>query len=214
MLASQVGLAPRFDVVLSLLLGNFGKDSVLLTTVIQDLSSRPFVYLGYFGVVCALGAILGTWAHRSARSGFLARWISLNNDWHDLLDRETNAAEFDGVVIEPSIYLTAVVDMKHKDGPVLVRGLVIDWLLTAAGELDTVMLEETVRRPLAADRPAGTEYHSDASLDSRYYSIEGDVFLLRRSEMITLNVQYLYTAETADLENVPEAVMLEDELLA
>lgn len=187
-----VHFAPSFGVVLALLIGNFGKDSYLLDAAIEDLTTRPWPYLAYFAAVCAVGHLLGRLAHAVMR-----RRAPTINDWHDLLDAAANAATFDGVRLTPDVYVTAVVDMKLKDQPVLIRGLVDDWLLTPTGELDSIILTRTFRRPLPSDRPAG-DAPSD-ELDARYYQIRGDYFILRRSEMITLNIQYLYTAPRQDV---------------
>jgi len=48
------------------------------------------------------------------------------------------------------------------------------------------VLEFADRRPLEADRDQG-----DPDMPERYYQIEGDSLVLRYSEAITLNVQYV-----------------------
>lgn len=190
---------PSFSVLMTLLIGNFGKDSELLYDALTDLTTRPLAYLTYFGAVCILGAALGFLAHLKVRTF----WPNIN-DWHDLLDKKANRGVVDGVTLTPDVYVTAVVDMKLKDAPVLVRGLVDDWLLAPNGDLDAIILTRTYRRPLSEDRAADTPLST--TLDDRYYPIRGDYFILRRSEMITLNILYLFTVESADIapsEQVP-----------
>jgi hypothetical protein len=68
----------------------------------------------------------------------------------------------------------------------VVRGFVSDFFVKPTGELDRIVLEFADRRPLEADRDV-----SATDAPERYYQIEGDSFVLRYSEAITLNVQYV-----------------------
>lgn len=190
------GVAPKLDVLLPLLLGQFGKDSVLLTTILQDLGNRPWVYIGYFFGTSAAAYLLGLGLHDSMRRGTLSRHFPLINDWHDLLDKAANRQPDPngGPDLIPDVYITTVVDLKIKDEPQLVRGLVKDWFLTPSGDLDYVVLSRAYRRDLKTDTPAD-DPDPETGVDSRYYGIRGDHFILRRSEMITLNVLHLYVTE-------------------
>ncbi|PIG98297.1 hypothetical protein [Deinococcus sp. UR1] len=198
------GVAPKLDVLLPLLLGQFGKDSVLLTTILQDLGGRPWVYIGYFFGTSAAAYLLGLGLHDSMRRGTLARRLPLINDWHDLLSRDANRQPNPngGPDLLPDVYITTVVDLKIKDQPVLVRGLVKDWFLTPAGDLDYIVLSRAFRRSLSAESPAG-DPDPVTGVDSRYYDIRGDHFILRRSEMITLNVLHLYITDDSSSEPLP-----------
>lgn len=198
---------PRLDVILALLIGNFGKDNHLLDKAINDIVQRRWVYVGYLFATYLLAFLAGQALHYLIR---LHHWdrqypmLRLPNDWHYLLDRQENAAPFelhanertDGnareVSIVPDVYLTAVVDLKGKDGSYLIRGVVRDWTFTPAGDLDQVELMDVYRRPLTKDRTGNEEPMQGKKVRGEYYQIIGDSFILKRSEMISLNLQYLY----------------------
>jgi hypothetical protein len=74
----------------------------------------------------------------------------------------------------------------------VVRGFVAEFFVTPSGELDRIVLLLADRRPLEADREPG-----DPDSAERYYAIEGDSFVLRYSEAITLNVQYVKFGDDA-----------------
>lgn len=107
----------------------------------------------------------------------LYRFFGIEAPWYTLLRVEAAQRDADALV-------AAVVNFGGKC--YVVRGFVADFFVTPTGELDRIVLEFADRRPLEADEP---DHNNDA--EERYYSIEGDFFVLRYSEAITLNVQYL-----------------------
>ena len=68
-----------------------------------------------------------------------------------------------------------------------------DYFLDPDGRLDRLILEQVMRRPLRKDkRPGRPEANGE-----RFYAIDGDYFVLRYAEAITLNVEYIKLAEDA-----------------
>lgn len=49
-----------------------------------------------------------------------------------------------------------------------------------------------MRRPLEADKPVSS------AVESRFYPVDGDYFVLRYTETITLNIQYIKLGDPAD----------------
>jgi hypothetical protein len=78
----------------------------------------------------------------------------------------------------------AVAEDFGKDA-MLYTGVLDSFYFDAEGQLDRLVLQGVSRRPLANDKTIV----DDAD---RFYPVDGDSFVLRYSEMITLNVQYVH----------------------
>jgi hypothetical protein len=110
-------------------------------------------------------------------------------------------ADFPKNEVPDLIYATAIVDAAGT--PMLYRGVVDDFHVSQDGELDRLILQNTTRRPLASDKPSprtptlweslksGLGWAQEAPLPERFYPIDGDLFVLRYAETVTLNIQYL-----------------------
>jgi hypothetical protein len=81
------------------------------------------------------------------------------------------------------IQISAVVDVAGE--PVLFTGVLDDFFFTADGQLDRLVLEAVARRPFKQDKG------EEAPSPERFYSVDGDYFVIRYSEAITLNVEYV-----------------------
>lgn len=75
-------------------------------------------------------------------------------------------------------------------------GLIADFFFDKSGELDRVLLRLVERRRLSNDERPSEEMDSD----DRYYYIEGDYFVLRYSEMCTINIDYMFVTPESELE--------------
>lgn len=84
--------------------------------------------------------------------------------------------------------LIAVSSIVNVSGnPYLYTGVLDDYFIDQEGNLDRLVLQEVMRRPLDADK---TAEGPDQGFE-RFYPIDGDYFVLRYSEAITLNIQYI-----------------------
>jgi hypothetical protein len=106
--------------------------------------------------------------------------------WYYLL----SGADFSADDIPDCISISAIVNVAGK--PFLYTGLLDAYFLDQDGKLDRVVLQLAMRRPLAADKSAGEGRRLD-----RFYPIDGDYFVLRYSEAITLNVEYIKLPDLA-----------------
>lgn len=87
------------------------------------------------------------------------------------------------------IAVSAVVNV--ADQPYLYTGLLDEYFTNQTGDLDRMVLQQVMRRPLSADKNAAS---GGTGLD-RFYPVDGDYFVLRYSEAITLNIEYIKLRE-------------------
>ena len=96
------------------------------------------------------------------------------------------------------IAVSAVVDVAGQ--PYLYTGLLDEYFTDQTGDLDRMILQQVMRRPLWADKKSDSDAGSDG-LD-RFYPVDGDYFVLRYKEAITLNIEYIKLRE-APAEPLP-----------
>jgi hypothetical protein len=160
-----------------------GSDPAAQTLAIQRVGAHQLPILAYFLTILLAPFALAPAVRRLAeRQGWnlpdsrLYRLFGIDAPWYYLLRVQAERRGVDALV-------SAIVDFGGKC--YVVRGLVADFFVHPSGELDRIVLEFADRRPLEADQGAG------GAAAERYYQIDGDFFVLRYSEAITLNVQYL-----------------------
>jgi hypothetical protein len=106
--------------------------------------------------------------------------------WYYLL----SGADFTKVNEPDFIIVSAIVEV--AGGAYLYVGILDQFFVTSDGQLDRLVLQEVARRPIASDKPS--ELAEGAEMPQRFYDVDGDYFVLRYSEAITLNVQYVKLA--------------------
>ncbi|WP_338770723.1 DUF6338 family protein [Massilia sp. METH4] len=104
--------------------------------------------------------------------------------WYYLLTGADFAAEE-----APDFVIVAAIVEVGKEA-MLYSGVLDNFYFDSEGQLDRLVLQGVSRRPLSKDKPADEA----GTTDTRFYPIDGDSFVLRYSEMITLNVQYVHLA--------------------
>lgn len=93
------------------------------------------------------------------------------------------------------VFISAIVEVAKE--AVLYVGVLDDFHFDADGQLDRLILQNVSRRPLANDKS------SIAENKERFYPIDGDYFVLRYSEAVTLNVQYVKLLREPTQEEIP-----------
>ena len=88
------------------------------------------------------------------------------------------------------ISVSAVVNVAGE--AILYTGTLDDFFLDEDGRLDRLILEQVMRRPMTSDKSPDAPVDTDPL--ARFYPIDGDYFVLRYSEAITLNVEYIKLA--------------------
>ena len=188
------GVAIDVTVILKLLLNAYGTDDVDFAPTMQATASALPGATMYLLSLYAFAALIGWGGHKVVRGAKLDRRyraLRFNNEWHYLLSGEI--LEFPELKMQPfpldGVYLSAVV--QHQEHDYLYRGIVRDFSYGSDGQLERVILVAVHRRLLDRDRKEGEERLTDYGLDSRYYSIEGDFFILRYADMKTVNIEYI-----------------------
>ena len=95
------------------------------------------------------------------------------------------------------IYVATLVNL---DEPYLFRGVLENFQLDSNGDLESITLSTTSRRKLSQDRGEGCDGDNPS-----FYSIDGDYFVLRYSEIVTLNGFYIFAEVSAPRAPTPGA---------
>ena len=74
---------------------------------------------------------------------------------------------------------------RGRKGAVLYVGVLNNFYFDKDGQLERLILQRVKRRPMSADKSA------DGQDIERFYPVDGDSFVLRYAEAITLNIQYV-----------------------
>ena len=110
--------------------------------------------------------------------------------WYYLL----TGADFAEDEAPDMILISAIVEV-GKDAMVYV-GVLDEFYVDSEGQLDRLVLQNVARRPLSRDKPIACPSDGvEANIEpARFYDVDGDSFVLRYSETITLNIQYVRLA--------------------
>jgi hypothetical protein len=179
------GRVLRADLPLRLLSADAGTQARALDALAAEAGSVAL----YFGTLVALAYIVPAIIRsliqhfRLDRAGSpLARFLRFSAaPWYYLL----SGADFRREDTPDCIAISAIVSVAGKS--VLYTGILVDYFLDQEGRLDRMILQGVMRRPLEKDKSPGS---IDRELD-RFYPIDGDYFVLRYAEAITLNVEYI-----------------------
>jgi hypothetical protein len=99
--------------------------------------------------------------------------------WYYLL----TGADFEKQDEPDLIYVSAIVEVGKE--AVLYVGVLNNFYFDKEGQLDRLILQRVKRRPMSADKSV------DGQDIERFYPVDGDSFVLRYFEAITLNIQYV-----------------------
>ena len=188
------GLRLEYGPLLALLVGQFGTDQKYLDAAVRalDVAHAPITF--YFLSLFAGGYTLGYAFHALVRRQSWdrkTRAFRFPNEWYYLFSGEEASSG------QPDIIFVTVL-LELKEATYLYRGILQAWYFDRQGNLERIVLEEVLRRKLAEDRDSSKPYVPPMrGTDERYYSVEGDLLVLRYSEVRTLNVEYLYLVPVA-----------------
>ena len=178
---------------LDILMGLLSASPTAQARAIEDLDRQADWLAEYFAslllasllIPIVLRSVITRW--RLDRFGhWLAPVVRFHDaPWYYLL----SGADFAKEELPDLIKISAIVDVAGE--PYLYQGFLDDFYFNPDGELDRLVLEEASRRPLANDKPKPDGGKQAGAVDERFYPIDGDYFVLRYSEAITLNVVYL-----------------------
>ncbi len=181
-----LGVARLFGWVPSLkdLLLLLGSDPHAQSLAIERVAAHQYAVFAYFLTILLVPFVLAPAVRRLAErqhwhlpDSRLFRVFGIDAPWYYLLRVHAAQRGADALV-------AAVVNFGGKC--YVVRGFVAEFFVKPSGELDRIVVLFADRRPLEADKGV-----DGPDSPERYYQIEGDSFVLRYSEAITLNVQYV-----------------------
>jgi len=193
------GTRADFQALLALIAG---EKSPRLESAIAEIAGDPWRPGLFFGSLYAF-AIAAAFALRHAvtrwrldrRGAPLANFLRFDTPWYYLFTGYDRPTAPDGVAIGAVVSLGGTA--------YLYTGVLVEYFLDDQGQLNRLVLASAARRPLAEDAVQGyeavpAEGSEEAAADEaavpaeeRFYPIEGDYFVLRYSEVLTLNVRYL-----------------------
>lgn len=195
----------NLKVLIMLLIGNYGHDEEHLETVLNSVADNSYKIAIYFLSLYTFSAFLGYFFHFIVRKTKLdqkTRFFRFNNEWFYSLRGELSqfkeTPNIEG--LQAGVLLTSIVH--HGDNNYLYRGFVYDFFFDTNGNLDRVVLMDTDRRDLSKDKKS-----DDGEDEERYYNVEGDYFILRCSEMVTVNLYYI-TFEEDKEDSLPDIVVV------
>lgn len=179
-------------VCLFTIIGNVKQTATTTSNNCYLIIGEKFIWVtAYFFALLAFSWLLGKgyfYSIRRLKLDIKYSFLRVYSDWYytlsgDLIDIQSDEEDL-------AVFLSTVV--KQGEIPYLYIGRVDDFWLDDKGELGTVALYPAYRRPLQDDRkPDQSHRNTLAGGDSRYYQIEGDRIFIKRSEMTTVNVEYV-----------------------
>lgn len=182
--------------------------------VAQGTTAFPINVFGYFLSIYIAAFACGIGFRKAVREFQLdLRFDALrySNEWHYIFSGETVDLR-DGPRVRRADAVLLTVASDCAAGTYLYVGFLEKYELDGAGDLRWIMLGSPVyRRRLDDDRELAIDADDDTSalipsngpaIDHRYYPIAGDRFVVWARDILSLNVDYLFTAPTDSLVGV------------
>lgn len=174
----------------ALLLGLVVSDAAAQARAITNLAGEAGWVAGYFGSLFAFAylapalmrAAIIRWRLDRVGSPLSPLLRFHGAPWYYLL----TGADFAPGEEPDCIVVSAIVNISGT--PWIYMGILDDFFLDPEGRLDRMVLQEVMRRPLEADKQADTPAEEELA---RFYVVDGDYFVLRYAEAITLNIEYI-----------------------
>lgn len=150
------------------------------------------ILFGAYAIPTGIRAVISKYRLDRIGSPFSSIFRFHQAPWYYLL----TGADF-GEDDQPDLVVVSAIVEVGKD-TMLYTGYLDEFFVDAEGQLDRLILQEAMRRPITSDKEVA---NPDAWHDhSRFYPVDGDYFVLRYSEAITLNVQYVKLVSTDEPE--------------
>lgn len=202
--------------------GNNGGD--LVKTAIQETAHGASEVCLYFSTLVVFASALGLGAHWFVRSNGLDlrfKPLRFDNPWFYTLSGEFisplppeswlqwrprwwPAGRKDHADL---VQISAVV--KQGSDMYIYIGSLVDYEFDRTGQLDRLVLSETSRRLLSKDKRSLGNNPKEGSHDDRFYPIESRNFIIRYSDICTLNVIYFILQETESQPDPPNGTQLD-----
>lgn len=181
-----------------LLLGQYGKDSELLSRTIDALTAHPSRILLYFAALYAASAVLGLAAHAAVRRlkwDLRYRPFRFSHQWHYLLHGEIASFPESNVEVTDFDFISLAGIVDTGVGTFLYVGVLDAFYFDHSGELDLLVLTGATRRRIDAQET------SERDGKPPYVFIDAEYLYLKYSEMKNVSIRYVtLPPETPELE--------------
>ena len=165
----------------------FAADPKIQGEALQELGQQFNQVAAYFlsllsasFIIPSFVRLLVTHYRLDIHGNLISRMLRFNGaPWYYLL----SGADFTNESRPDMIAVSGIVEVAGT--AYLYVGLLEDYFVDQEGTLDRLILSEVIRRPIDKDKDL---LHENKQ---RFYSIDGDYFVLRYSETITINVEYI-----------------------
>jgi hypothetical protein len=177
----------RLDVIYQLITANAAVDFKII-----DRNLMPFLF--YTAVLIIISIVSGVTIRfliRTFRLDLKWQFLRFGNEWYYLLSGEMSPEFRDNKLFQqPLIQIDALIN--SSEGNIIYSGTLEDYFLSKENGLDRVYLRNVYRRrlkdDLSGDQP--NVGYLERHLDSRYYSMPGELFVLTYDKIINLNITY------------------------
>ena len=158
--------------------------------IIQN--SIPY-FLIYTIILVAIAILAGLgvrYVIRKLRLDLRYTFLKINNEWYYLFSGEILDTEIPGESADIDfIQIDALV--QTSDGTVVYCGTLEDYFLSRDNGLDRIYLSSVYRRRLNKDdEEESAGGYLERYLDTRYYAMPGDLFVIPYEKIINLNITY------------------------
>ncbi len=200
----------NYKAVIYWLTNKFGSNDMYFDTAVKSLTDHPSQVFLYFFFMYAFSIACGWAMYGAVRYLKLDRYVPalrFDNDWHyqlhgEILDFPDYIKRGGTADIKHKdrgwTIVVAVVDL--KDQSCLYSGILIDFFFDQHGNIDRLLLVGAMRRSFDKDA-AGDDICSESIDPARWYKIKGHYFVLRMSEIKTLNFDYI-AAKDKEVEDI------------
>lgn len=193
-----VSLCPMFGDVadIGLVLRLLSSNLTIHGDALKEVAQQTPRIIKYFASLYLAAYLIPTIFRKVITSSRLDRfdsplsWLFRFHDapWYYLL----TGADFDNDEQPDYIQATAIVDVAGE--AYIFRGVLDRFYFKSDGTLDRLVLENTTRRKLSEDKGARRGRRAVKTDEERFYTVEGDSFVIQYDQVVTLNIQYVKLA--------------------
>ena len=194
--------------LLSIATGTIYVDVSAIAQFIQKPSANHFKHIEeilnliilYNLVILGFSSLIGYTLKRLVRIWKLDRkykFFRFKNTWHYVLSGEINDFRRANFAITQNHHVQDI-ELKYVDllietqeGSILYDGLLVDYELSAKGEMETMFLSEVRRRYIRHDRQSLTRLKRLLSINKNpYYIVPGNIMSFSFDKVINMNISY------------------------
>ncbi len=207
LVSAAIGLTPRIDVYLTLLLQDSPERTTAAVNAVSGSIGWILLYFTTLAIVSWLVGVTLNYALWRARLDLRkpTSWMfASTNPWYYILKGEyVLLPEVAAAEAPPDLVLiAATVTMGSQTH--LYYGRFERAYFDSSSDLDRIVLADVSRRTLADDRRREDD-HEFGGGSERYYTIEGDYLVLRYEDISSLNVEYGWLEPVKDEASAADA---------